>query len=281
VSPEESRFQEGEHALLIDPRGRRHLLSLRKGETFHTDRGFIPHDGLIGQPEGVTVRSSLGLRYLALRPTLAEYILEMPRGAQVIYPKDLALILFWADVAPGQTVLEAGIGSGALTLALLRAVGPSGRVISYETREDFARRALRNLEARLGPTPTLTLRLRDIYEGIEERGLDRLILDLPEPWRVVPAAAEALRPGGIFCAYVPTILQAQRIHEALAGHPAFALPETFESLLRPWQIQGLSVRPFHRMVAHTAFLTLARRVVVQGGPPEAVFDEGVEPSDPS
>ena len=281
MSPEESRFQEGEHALLIDPRGRRHLLSLRKGETFHTDRGFIPHDGLIGQPEGVTVRSSLGLRYLALRPTLAEYILEMPRGAQVIYPKDLALILFWADVAPGQTVLEAGIGSGALTLALLRAVGPSGRVISYETREDFARRALRNLEARLGPTPTLTLRLRDIYEGIEERGLDRLILDLPEPWRVVPAAAEALRPGGIFCAYVPTILQAQRIHEALAGHPAFALPETFESLLRPWQIQGLSVRPFHRMVAHTAFLTLARRVVVQGGPPEAVFDEGVEPSDPS
>lgn len=281
MGPEEPLLREGEHALLIDQRGRRHLLSLRKGETFHSDRGFIPHDALIGQPEGVTVRSSLGLRYLALRPTLAEYILEMPRGAQVIYPKDLALILFWADVAPGQTVLEAGTGSGALTLALLRAVGPSGRVVSYETREDFARRALRNIEARLGPTPTLTLRLQDVYGGIEERGLDRMILDLPEPWRVVPAAAEALRPGGIFCAYVPTILQTQRIHETLAGHPAFALPETFESLLRPWQIQGLSVRPFHRMVAHTGFLTLARRVVVQGGPPEAAFDEVVEPSDPS
>lgn len=273
-------FQDGEQILLIDQRGRRHLVSLKKGEAFHSDRGWISHDALIGQPEGVTVRSSLGLRHLALRPTLAEYILEMPRGAQVIYPKDLAFILFWADIAPGQTVLEAGMGSGALTLALLRAVGPEGRVISYETREDFARRALRNLEARLGPTPTLTLRLRDIYEGIEERGLDRLLLDLPEPWRVVPAAAEALRPGGIFCAYVPTILQAQRVHETLAGHPAFALPETFETLLRPWQIQGLSVRPFHRMIAHTGFLTLARRVVVQEGPPETRPDEVVGPSDP-
>lgn len=253
-------FQNGEHVLLIDQRGKRHLFILRKGETFHSDRGWIPHDAIIGHSDGRWLRSSLGTRYLALRPTLAEYVLEMPRGAQVIYPKDLAMILFWADIYPGAMVVEGGIGSGALTLALLRAVGPSGRVVSYETREDFAQRAMKNLGTRMGEVENHSLRLADIYEGIAEREVDRLILDLPEPWRMVASGAEALRPGGIIACYVPTIIQAQQAAEALQGHGAFALVETFETLMRPWQIQGMSVRPFHRMVAHTGFITLARRV---------------------
>ena len=259
-------FQPGETVLLVDERrGKRHLVVLRPAQTFHTDRGWIAHDALIGEPVGVTARTSLGTRYLALRPTLAEYVLEMPRGAQVIYPKDLATICFFADVGPGQTVCEAGLGSGALTLALLRAVGPTGRVVSYETREDFARRARRNIEGHLGPSVPHTVRLQDVYTGFEEREVDRIVLDLPEPWRLVVAAATALRVGGILCAYVPTLPQAQRTHEALAAHAAFALTDTFETLLRPWHIAGLSVRPAHRMVAHTGFLTLARRVQPRGG----------------
>jgi tRNA (adenine57-N1/adenine58-N1)-methyltransferase len=279
---DEAPFRAGEVVLLVDlRRGKRHLVTLRPGQAFHSDRGFIPHDALVGHPEGVVAVATRGARYLALRPTLGEYVLEMPRGAQIIYPKDLATIGFFADIGPGQTVVEAGLGSGALTLVLLRLVGPTGRVISYETREEFARRAQRNIEARLGPDVPLTVRARDIYLGIEERLVDRVVLDLPEPWRLVEAAAGALRAGGVFCAYVPTIPQAQRVHEALAAHPAFALAETFETLLRPWNIAGLSVRPAHRMVAHTGFLTLARRVQPDAGgrrgpaPPD-VADEGAE-----
>jgi tRNA (adenine57-N1/adenine58-N1)-methyltransferase len=254
-------LQAGEGVLLIDERrGRRHLVTLRPGQAFHSDRGFVGHDLLIGAAEGCTVETSLGARYLALRPTLGEYVLEMPRGAQVIYPKDLATIAFFADVGPGQTVCEAGLGSGALTLTLLRAVGPTGRVVSYEVREEFARRAVRNIEARLGRDLPHVVHLADVYQGFLEDRLDRVILDLPEPWRVVEPAATALRAGGVFCAYVPTLPQAQRAHEALAAHAGFALVETFETLLRPWHIAGPSVRPAHRMVAHTGFLTLARRV---------------------
>ena len=253
---DEARFRAGESVLLIDERrGKRHLVVLRPGKAFHSDRGFVGHDTLIGAPDGLLVRSSLGARYLALRPTLAEYVLEMPRGAQVIYPKDLATICFFADLEPGHTVCEAGLGSGALALALLRAVGASGRVISYEIREEFARRAVRNIEARLGPGAPHTVRLQDVYVGFEEQDVDRVLLDLPEPWRLVDAAATALRAGGIFCAYVPTLPQSQQTHEALAAHAAFALTDTFETLLRPWNIAGLSVRPAHRMVAHTGFLT--------------------------
>jgi len=259
-------FQDGEQVLLIDQRGKRHLIFLRKSETFHSDRGWIPHDAVIGQPEGSWVRSSLGLRYLALRPTLAEFVLEMPRGAQVIYPKDLAMILFWADVYPGCRVLEAGMGSGALTLALLRAVGPEGMVISYEQREEFARRALANIHMRAGEVTNLTVRLAPVEEGLaEEAPVDRVLLDLPEPWKLVTPVAAALRPGGIFLAYVPTIIQSQQTAEALQRERAWALVETFETLFRPWNIDGLSVRPFHRMVAHTGFITVARRVVPEEG----------------
>ncbi|MEK7700670.1 MAG: tRNA (adenine-N1)-methyltransferase [candidate division NC10 bacterium] len=263
---EGSPFQDGEQVLLVDQRGKRHLIFLRKSETFHSDRGWIAHDAVIGQPEGTWVRSSLGLRYLALRPTLAEYVLDMPRGAQVIYPKDLAMILFWADIYPGCRVIEAGTGSGALTLALLRAVGPEGRVITYEQREEFARRALANIHMRLGEVTNLTVRLRPAEDGLaEEPAVDRVLLDLPEPWKLAKLVAGALRPGGILLCYVPTIIQSQQIAEALQRDRHWALIETFETLYRPWNIEGQSVRPFHRMVAHTGFTTVARRVVPEEG----------------
>jgi len=283
-------FQDGEQALLIDQRGRRHLFMLRKGDTFHSDRGWIHHDDIIGHPDGSWVRTSKGTRYVALRPTLAEYVLDMPRGAQVIYPKDLAMIMFWADVFPGARVLEAGMGSGALTLALLRAVGPDGRVVSYEQREDFARRALANIQIRMGEVTTLKVRLMAVEEGLpDEEPVDRAVFDLPEPWRLVDPVARVLRPGGIFLSYVPTILQSHQISEALNRHPGYALVETFETLFRPWNIDGLSVRPFHRMVAHTGFLTIARRVVPEPGvprpaapsvePPE--LGDAADPGDPA
>ena len=264
------QMADGEQVLLIDQRGRRHLFLLRKGEVFHSDRGWISHDSVIGQPDGCWVRTSKNYRYLALRPTLAEYTLDMPRGAQVIYPKDLAIIMFWADIFPGARVLEAGMGSGALTLALLRAVGPEGRVISYEQREDFARRALANIAARSGEVSNLTVRLAPVEEGLaDEEPVDRAVFDLPEPWRLVDAVARVLRSGGIFLSYVPTIIQSQQTTETLQRHPGYALVETFETLLRPWNIEGTSVRPFHRMVAHTGFLTVARRVVPETGAPPA------------
>jgi len=259
-------LQDGEQVLLIDQRGRRHLFMLRKGETFHSDRGWVTHDTIIGLPDGSWIRTSKGTRYVVRRPTLAEYVLDMPRGAQVIYPKDLAMVMFWADIFPGARVLEAGMGSGALTLALLRAVGPAGKVISYEQREDFARRALANIQMRMGEVSNLAVRLRPVEEGLgEEEMVDRAVFDLPEPWHLVDPVTRVLRSGGIFLSYVPTIIQSHQLSEALRQHSGYALVETFETLMRPWNIEGLSVRPFHRMVAHTGFLTVARRVVPEEG----------------
>ena len=260
------KFQDGEQVLLIDQRGRRHLLLLRKGDTYHSDRGWVTHEAIIGHPDGSWVRTSKGTRYLALRPTLAEYVLDMPRGAQVIYPKDLAMVMFWADIFPGARVLEAGMGSGALTLALLRAVGPDGRVISYEQRDEFARRALANIHMRSGEVTNLTVRLGAVEDGVaDEDPVDRVLLDLPEPWKLTQAMARVLRPGGILLSYVPTIIQAQQTAETLGRDRQWALVETFETLFRPWNIEGQSVRPFHRMVAHTGFITVARRVVPEEG----------------
>ncbi len=250
-------FRAGDRVLLVDNRKRRHLITLAAGGEFHTHAGIVRHDDLIGQPGGMTVRTTRGARLTAVRPTLAEYVLEMPRGAQVIYPKDIGPILILADIFPGARILESGVGSGALTTALLRAIGPTGSVTGYEIREDFAQRALRNVHGFLGDDVPLDVQVRDIYEGIDVRDVDRVVLDLPEPWRVVKHSIEAMRPGGILCAYLPTILQVGRLREELAVAP-FGMVETLEVLHRGWHVEGQSIRPDHRMVAHTGFLTVAR-----------------------
>jgi tRNA (adenine57-N1/adenine58-N1)-methyltransferase catalytic subunit len=253
-------FGAGDRVLLVDHKRRRHLITLEPGAQFHTHAGIVEHDALIGHDEGLTVRTTKGARLVAVRPTLSEYVLEMPRGAQVIYPKDLGPILMLADIFPGARILESGIGSGALTCALLRATGPLGRITGYELRADFAERAVNNVHGFFGDDVPLTVHVRDVYEGIDEPELDRVVLDLPEPWRVVKHAVEALRPGGILVAYLPTILQVGRLREALADAP-FGMVETLEVLQRSWHVEGQSIRPDHRMVAHTGFLTHARLLV--------------------
>jgi tRNA (adenine57-N1/adenine58-N1)-methyltransferase len=250
-------FAAGDRVLLTDSKRRRHLITLVAGGSFHTHAGIVAHDDLIGAPDGTTVRTSRGQRLVAVRPTLAEFVLEMPRGAQVIYPKDLGPILVSADIFPGARVLESGIGSGALTIALLRAVGPEGHVTGYELRGDFATKAQENVAAFLGPGMPLAVEVRDVYDGIEVTDLDRILLDLPEPWRVVKHAASALSPGGILLAYLPTIGQVARLREQLAESP-FGMLETYEVLHRGWHVEGQSVRPDHRMVAHTGFITHGR-----------------------
>jgi tRNA (adenine57-N1/adenine58-N1)-methyltransferase len=257
-----SIFAAGDRVLLVDNKKRRHLVTLVEGGQFHTHAGIVNHDDLIGQPDGTTVRTTRNARLVAVRPTLAEYVLEMPRGAQVIYPKDLGPILILADVFPGARILESGMGSGALTTALLRAIGPTGRVTGYEIRDDFRDRAVANVHGFLGTDVPLDAHVRDVYEGIDERDLDRVVLDLPEPWRVVKHAVEALRPGGILLAYLPTILQVGRLREELASAP-FGMVETLEVLQRGWHVEGQSIRPDHRMVAHTGFLTVARLLIEQ------------------
>lgn len=254
----------GDPVLFIDRKQRRYLITLKAGATADLRGGKIPHDELIGSEEGRLVLTTRGERFLLVRPTLADFVLEMPRGAQIIYPKDLSVILLAADIYPGARVLEAGTGSGALTMALLRAVGAEGTVYSYEVRDEFARRAAQNIERYLGPQDRLVMRAQDVYAAIPDRPLDRIVLDVPEPWHVVPHAAEALRPGGIMLSYLPTVPQTVQLVEAIRRSRAFALIETTETLLRPWNIEGQSVRPAHRMVAHTAFLTTARRVEAGG-----------------
>ena len=258
-------FHAGDLVLLMDRKRRKYLITLAQGGEFHSHAGIIYHDDIIGEAEGAEFRAEQrGGIYLALRPTLGDYIVTMKRGATPIYPKDIGAILTHADIHPGARVIEAGIGSGALTIALLRAVGETGAVISYETREDFARIAQRNVAGFLtgNLTAQLTVHVRDIYEnGIEERGVDRIVLDLPEPWRVIPHAREALRPGGIFLAFVPTTLQLHRLWQDLDADPAYGLIDQFEIALRGWDAGPQSLRPAHRMVAHTGFITTARRLV--------------------
>lgn len=253
-------FSDGDRVHLVDRKGRQYALTLKAGDTFQFSGETLAHDALIGQPDGTLVTLSRGRPMLALRPTLSEYVLKMPRGAQVLYPKDLGVIIQWADIYPGARVFEAGTGSGALTMALLRAVGDRGHVVSYEAREDFARTAMKNIERYLGPAHNFTLRQNNAYEGIEETDLDRVVLDLPEPWQVVPHAARALRSGGVYLSYVPTIPQVMQTVEALHRAQVFSMIQTFETLLRTWNIEGRSVRPDLRMVAHSGFLTVARKV---------------------
>jgi tRNA (adenine57-N1/adenine58-N1)-methyltransferase len=246
----------GEKVLLIDRKRRRYLVTLEDSGEFHTHSGFIPHAEIIGQAEGAALRSTRGATFTVFRPTLADFVLKMPRGAQVIYPKDLGAILMQADVFPGARILESGVGSGALSMTLLRA---GAHVVGYELREDFAARARKNVESFCPPEQVEHYRVehRDCYEGIDEVALDRIVLDLPEPWQVVGHAEGALRSGGILVAYTPAITQAVQLRERLT-ESEFELAETMEVLHRGWNIDGMSVRPDHRMVAHTGFLTHAR-----------------------
>jgi tRNA (adenine57-N1/adenine58-N1)-methyltransferase catalytic subunit len=260
----------GELVVLIDRKRRRYLVTLEPGAEWHSHAGLVPHDDIIGVAEGTAVRTNRNMEVLALRPTREDFVLKMKRGAQVVYPKDQAAILAAADVRPGCTVVEAGAGSGALTLALLAAVGPTGRVISFERREDHAAIARRNVVRFLGEEPaSWELRVGDVVDELAELTAHRLVLDLLEPWTVVPAAAAALPPGAIVLAYMPTVSQVMRFDSALWDDGRFTDVRTTETLVRPWDVDGLAVRPAHRMVAHTAFLTTARRVPAreEGGPP--------------
>jgi tRNA (adenine57-N1/adenine58-N1)-methyltransferase len=260
VTSRRGEFQPGDRVQLTDPKGRMHTLVLAAGQVYHTHRGGLPHDDLIGLPDGSVVSSSGGTAYLALRPLLSDYVLSMPRGAQVIYPKDAAQIVALGDVFPGARVLEAGAGSGALTCSLLRAVGGGGAVLSYELRPDFAAIARRNVEAFFGaPQPTWELRIGDVSE-CPETGFDRIILDMLAPWEILDLVARALVPGGVFIGYVATTPQLSELVEGLRGRGGFTEPHAWETLVRDWHADGLAVRPDHRMIAHTAFLVTARRL---------------------
>ena len=260
-APGSGPFREGERVQLTDPKGRLHTVTLAAGKQFHTHRGAIEHDALIGADEGSVVASTSGTLYLALRPLLVDFMLSMPRGAAVIYPKDSAQILSMGDIYPGATVLEAGAGSGALTCALLRAVGPEGRVISYENRADHAEVAVRNVETFFGARPpNWSLRIADAAAHGTDEPVDRVILDMLSPWEVLPAVGAALNPGGVFVGYVATTTQLSRLVEALRADGSFTEPSAWESMVRGWHVVGLAVRPEHRMIGHTAFLVTARRL---------------------
>lgn len=249
-------LRSGEPVMLIDRKRRRYLIDLADGGEFHSHSGVLPHDDMIGAPEGTTFRSTRGMVFTALRPTITDFILKMPRGAQVIYPKDIGPILILADIFPGARVLESGLGSGALSTGMLRA---GAEITGYEIREDFEAKARENVGRFLGAESLerYDTHVRDVYEGIGETDLDRIVLDLPEPWQVVPHAETALRPGGIFLAYTPSIIQVSQLHDALE-ESKLGFAETVEVLNRGWHVQGTAVRPDHRMVGHTGFLTHAR-----------------------
>lgn len=254
-------FQSGEPCLLIDGKGRHYLLKLDPTRQFQYHRGVLSHGDIIGLEEGSWLESSSGGRLLALRPRLADFILRMRRGPQVVYPKDIGPILVYADIAPGMTVLEAGTGSGALTMALSRAVGSEGRVVSVERRQDHADHGRKAIERYFGQVPAnLDLRVGEVEEVMDEVCPERIVLDLPEPWHAVAKAAECQPGGGVICGYLPTVPQVQTLVEALGDSGAFAEIEVREFLFRDWNVSGRSVRPSHSMVGHTGFLVFARRV---------------------
>ncbi len=257
----------GEWVRLTDTKGRRHNICLEPGKRFFSNRGHLEHDELIGRDEGFSVTSSAGGQYLVFRPLLSEFVVSMPRGAAVVYPKDAAQIVAMADIFPGADVVEAGVGSGALTCSLLRAVGPFGRLTSYERREEFAEVARQNVHQFFatpeGEThPAWELRLGDLAEELPRTGerADRVILDMLAPWECVEVVADALRPGGIVCGYVATTTQLSRFVETLRAHGGFTEPAVWESMVRDWHVEGLAVRPGHKMIGHTAFLVTSRRM---------------------
>ncbi len=251
-------FAANEPVLLIDKKERQHYTILEPGKTTNFRGDYLAHDDIIGREDGINIYSQRKQRFRVFRPTLDEQVRLMPRGAQVIYPKDIAMIIMHADIFPGARVVECGLGSGALTAGLLRAVGEKGRVTSYEIRTDFINNARKNLQAFFGETPNHVIKEQDIYEHFDDGDADRLVLDVPEPWRAIEQAAPHLRPGAIICSYSPTILQVKTFVDTLNRLRLFTNIYTFETFLREWKVDHVSVRPELRMVAHTAFLTTAR-----------------------
>ena len=259
-------FAAGDRVQLTDAKGRHYTVILKPGGEFHTHRGIVAHDSVLGSPEGSVVKASGGDAFLVLRPLLIDYVMSMPRGAQVIYPKDAAQIIHEGDIFPGARVLEAGAGSGALTCSLLRAVGPDGHVISYEVRDDHAAHAKRNVETFFGrEPPNWTLTVADVREAATDSGpgegaVDRVVLDMLAPWEVLDAIAQILVPGGVLIVYVATVTQLSATVEALREQQCWTEPRSWESLQRGWHVVGLAVRPQHNMRGHTAFLISARRL---------------------
>ena len=255
-------FIVGDRVQLTDPKGRHYTMVLNPGSEFHTHRGAIAHDTVIGLPEGSVVKSTNGDQFLVLRPLLIDYVMSMPRGAQVIYPKDAAQIVHEGDIFPGARVLEAGAGSGALTCSLLRAVGPGGQVISYELRDDHAEHARRNVETFFGQAPdNWQLIIGDVADYDTTAGtVDRVVLDMLAPWEVLGAVSEALIAGGVLIVYVATVTQLSRTVEALRAQQCWTEPRAWETFQRGWNVVGLAVRPQHNMRGHTAFLISARRL---------------------
>lgn len=266
-------FVAGERVQLTSSRGRLNTVTLVAGGAFHSHRGYIAYDDIIGRPDGSVVLANNGDEFLAFRPLLKDFALSMPRGAAIVYPKDAAQILAVADVFPGARVVEAGVGSGALTMWLLRAIGPDGSLLSIERREEFAAIARSNVEAFTGEVPSnWSLELGDLVEVLpsaaEPGSVDRILLDMLAPWECVGAATTALAPGGILCCYVATVTQLSRTTEAIRATGAFAEAEASETLVRTWHVEGLAVRPDHRMNAHTGFLLVARRLAPGTAPLE-------------
>lgn len=258
-------FLEGDKVQLTGPKGKLNTIVLTAGGVFHTHRGMIAHDDLVGLPDGSVVASTTGDEYLALRPLLTDFVMSMPRGAAIVYPKDAAQIVAFADVFPGATVVEAGVGSGALSLWLLRAIGPEGRLTSFERRQEFADVATGNVASFFGAEPeNWTVTVGDLVDELPAAApdgtVDRVVLDMLAPWECVDATAAALAPGGLVVCYVATVTQLSRTAEALRASGAFTDPESSETLVRGWHVEGLAVRPDHRMIGHTGFLVTARRL---------------------
>ena len=256
-----SEFKVGDRVQLTDAKGKMHTITLQLNQEWHTHNGWLVHNEVVGLPEGSVVETTGGLKFLAFKPLLADYVLAMPRGATIVYPKDAAMIIGFADIFPGARVLEAGVGSGALTLSLLRAVGANGHVHSVERREEFAENAKSNIESYFGgPPANWSLDIGSVQEKEFSEDFDRVILDMLAPWECVELAAKVLRPGGVYMAYVATTTQLSATAEALKSDGHFTEPESFESMVRGWHHEGLAVRPQQRMIGHTGFLIFSRRM---------------------
>ncbi len=265
-------FRDGDLVQLTDPKGRYSTITLQAGKVYHSHKGNFPHDELIGAPEGTVIRTNGGQDFLALRPLLSDFVLSMPRGATVVYPKDAAQIIGLADIYPGARVLEAGAGSGALSCSLLRAVGETGRVSSYERRPEFAAIARKNVERFFGgPHPAWELTVGDLVDSLafapDDAEVDRVVLDMLAPWECIEAVSQRLVPGGVLCVYVATTTQMSRLVEDLRAAKAFTEPAAWETLVRTWHVEGLAVRPDHRMIGHTGFLVTTRRMAPGVAPP--------------